>query len=359
MAKNTVGINKDKERGTFTVHKQYKGNIIKKRGFTSLNEAKAFLSQQMYLIDHPEYRNNKNDSTIDDLYKSWMEYRLIETRITTREGDLQKYRVHIGPNLGFIKVSQLTTDIIQEWKINLVKKNMTELFTNQIIGVLKAILKYGMDHDYNITNKCINELGRVKIKKINQEREILTYDEIDLFLNTFNKEDTTEYNYWLYFYTLSRCGMRPNEFRALQVKDMRQNGLNVNHDITSKITGEGDILQHCKNDYSIRDVLMPPEIMQLLRNHVIGYNPDDFIFGKEKAFRETNLKRVLDTHLKLANLKHITMYGFRHSHATHLIRNGVMVKVVSVRLGHKDIQTTLNTYQHLLKEDQESVLKLL
>lgn len=359
MAKNTVGINKDKERGTYYVQKQYKGKTIKKRGFTSLNEAKAYLSQQMYLIDHPEEVDAKHDIPLDDLFSLYDNYRSINVRITTRNGDKQKYNVHISPELGQIFVSLISPDKIQDWKINLVKKDMTELFTNQIIGVLKGLLNYGISRDYKINNKCLNELGRVKIKKPTQERDVLTYEEIDKFLDTFNKEDSTEYEYWLYFYTLSRCGMRPNEFRALQVKDIRSNGLNVNHDITSKITGEGDILQHCKNDYSVRDVLMPPEIMELLRKKVLGYNQDDFIFGKEKAFRETNIKRMLDRHLTMANLKHITIYGFRHSHATHLIRNGVMVKVVSTRLGHKDIQTTLNTYQHLFKEDQEAVLNYL
>jgi len=34
----------------------------------------------------------------------------------------------------------------------------------------------------------------------------------------------------------------------------------------------------------------------------------------------------------------------RHSHATALLLSGVPVHVVSRRLGHADVQTTLNTY---------------
>ncbi len=351
------GINKDKVRGTFIVHKQYKGHLIKKTGFKTLNDAKAFLSKEIFLIDNPERFENKIDATLDDLFNVWIEYRLINTRITTRDGDRRRYEVHIKPVLGSTRLSSLSPDGISRWKINLVKKGFAESFTNQIIGVFKNILKYGQTHDYKINGRCLDELGRVKIKRVPLERGILTYEQIDQLLETFDKG--LDYEYWLYFLALSRSGMRPNEFRGLQVQDIRPNGLSVNHDITSKITGAGDIIQPCKNDFSVRVVLMPDSIMDLIKKKVENYKPTDFIFGKDRALRETNLKRVLDLHLKAAGLPHITLYGFRHSHATHLIRHGIMIKVVSSRLGHKDIQTTLNTYQHLLKEDQESVLKLL
>lgn len=42
-----------------------------------------------------------------------------------------------------------------------------------------------------------------------------------------------------------------------------------------------------------------------------------------------------------------TPHWFRHSHATALLLSGVPVHVVSRRLGHADVQTTLNTYAHI------------
>ena len=359
MAKSISGINKDKERGTFTVQKQHKNVTIKKRGFATLNEAKAYLANEIYLLDHPEKRENKLDASLNDLFSKYIEYRETNARITTIDGEIRRYKNHIAPELGDLNVSTFTPDAVHKWRIKLVKKQMSDNFTNKVISTLKKTLIYGQTHDYKFNNKCLNELEKAIIKKIPEERAILSYEQIDKFLDSFDKDYPGDYEYWLYFYAFSRSGMRPNEFRALQVKDIRPNGLNVNHDITSKITGKGDILQPCKNDYSVRTVLMPENIMQLINEKVKDYAPNDFIFGKTKALRETNIKRVLDIHLKAVDLPHITIYGFRHSHATHLIRSGVMIKVVSARLGHKDIKTTLNTYQHLLKEDQESVLKYL
>ena len=42
-----------------------------------------------------------------------------------------------------------------------------------------------------------------------------------------------------------------------------------------------------------------------------------------------------------------TPHWFRHTHATALLLAGVPLHVVSRRLGHRDVQTTLNTYAHV------------
>jgi integrase len=43
-------------------------------------------------------------------------------------------------------------------------------------------------------------------------------------------------------------------------------------------------------------------------------------------------------------------HWMRHSHATALLLSGVPVHVVSRRLGHVDVQTTLNTYAHVTED---------
>jgi integrase len=51
-----------------------------------------------------------------------------------------------------------------------------------------------------------------------------------------------------------------------------------------------------------------------------------------------------------------TPHWLRHSHASALLLSGVPVHVVSRRLGHADVQTTLNTYAHVTEDaDMRSV----
>jgi len=47
----------------------------------------------------------------------------------------------------------------------------------------------------------------------------------------------------------------------------------------------------------------------------------------------------------------VTPHLLRHTHATELIRAGWDMAYVQKRLGHKDIQTTINTYIHLTDKD--------
>ena len=52
-----------------------------------------------------------------------------------------------------------------------------------------------------------------------------------------------------------------------------------------------------------------------------------------------------------------TPHLFRHTHATALIRAGWNMAYVQKRLGHSDIQTTINTYTHLLDDDLKEAYK--
>jgi integrase len=52
----------------------------------------------------------------------------------------------------------------------------------------------------------------------------------------------------------------------------------------------------------------------------------------------------------------IRIHDLRHSHATMLFQSDVSPLLVSKRIGHRDIQTTLNTYTHIQNDDFKSLL---
>ncbi len=60
-----------------------------------------------------------------------------------------------------------------------------------------------------------------------------------------------------------------------------------------------------------------------------------------------------------SGVKKITFHGLRHTCATLALKEGVPVKVVSERLGHKRTEITLNVYAHVLPSmQQEAAAKL-
>lgn len=48
------------------------------------------------------------------------------------------------------------------------------------------------------------------------------------------------------------------------------------------------------------------------------------------------------------------IHDLRHSHASWLLANGIPIHVVQARLGHESIQTTVDTYSHLLPDAQRA-----
>jgi integrase len=56
--------------------------------------------------------------------------------------------------------------------------------------------------------------------------------------------------------------------------------------------------------------------------------------------------------LKRARIPRLGLKDLRHTSATLLLAAGVNVKVVSERLGHEDIKTTLRHYAHVLPSMQ-------
>ena len=66
---------------------------------------------------------------------------------------------------------------------------------------------------------------------------------------------------------------------------------------------------------------------------------------------EEQVKRFLEKN----ELPHIRFHDLRHSHVTLLINSKVPIKVISERVGHSNISTTLSVYSHVLKEmDKEA-----
>lgn len=60
---------------------------------------------------------------------------------------------------------------------------------------------------------------------------------------------------------------------------------------------------------------------------------------------------------KKYNLEVITPHGLRHTHCSLLFEAGVSIKAVQDRLGHTDIQTTMNIYAHVTNKTKEEAIQ--
>ena len=87
------------------------------------------------------------------------------------------------------------------------------------------------------------------------------------------------------------------------------------------------------------------------RSAIIEYNEPLFLSSRNKGMTTRSVQRIFEifrTFLKID--KHITPHKIRHTYATHLLNQGVDLRIVQELLGHKTISST-EKYTHVTLDD--------
>ena len=116
-----------------------------------------------------------------------------------------------------------------------------------------------------------------------------------------------------------------------------------------------DVITDPKTPKSKRNISMPDFLCEELKEYLgrlYGLLPTDRIFHLTKSFLHHEMTRGAGK----AGVKRIRIHDLRHSHASLLISKlEVQPKLVSERLGHEKIQTTLDTYSHLYPDQSRNL----
>jgi len=100
------------------------------------------------------------------------------------------------------------------------------------------------------------------------------------------------------------------------------------------------------------------ELKQLYKKYV-GFEDNWFIFGGLEPLSPSTIGRRKNKYCDKADVKKIRIHDFRHSHASLLLSKNVPITVISQRLGHSDINMTLNTYSHMIPKDEDKAIDIL
>ena len=160
---------------------------------------------------------------------------------------------------------------------------------------------------------------------------------------------------------LYESGLRIGEALGLRHEDMQTGKNNA-----IKIIPRTDNMNYVRAKGGVeRIVHVSKELMQWYSAYLIDEYPEDldcdFVFvvikapGRGEIGNPISYKTVNSLFRRLSKKTGIqlTPHLLRHTHATELIRAGWDLAHVQKRLGHADIQTTINTYIHLTDEDMQ------
>jgi integrase len=147
-------------------------------------------------------------------------------------------------------------------------------------------------------------------------------------------------------------GLTRNDF------DFKNNKISINKTwgYTKRMS---DGFGETKNEQSIRTVKMDKRTMSVFEKlfETVPENIHGLVFyspqSKYKVISNNNANKVLKNLLEKLNIASISAHGLRHTHASVLLYRKVSIYYVSERLGHKNIETTLKYYAHVVKELRE------
>ncbi len=331
------------------------GSFEKKRDASKkLNELKDNIYHDELILP--------NTLNFENFLLDFLEKYKINLSITTYNCYIRICKKYIIPILGKYKLDELKPIHLQNYVddlIGILAPQTIKIHINIINLALKKAYRLRMIRE-NIAD-CI-EIPRIKKFKNN------IYN-IENMLELLQKCKGTSLE--LYIYLASGLGLRISEILGLTWDNIDFNEKNIT---IEKITvrNNGDvILKSPKTESSERTISAPNEIISMLKEHkkrqlelklkVIIKNKTNLLFfdKNEKPIAQDVLSKKFNRFLKENNLEHIRFHDLRHSHVTLLINSKVPIKVISERVGHSNINTTLNIYAHTLKEmDSEASDKI-
>ena len=302
-----------------------------------------------------------------ELYLEYIAAKKGEVRDTTLEKIEIAFRIHILPELGKVKLDQLTPAVLQRWKNSLNQTDLAVRSKNNAFTMLQACLNYAVKMD--ILEK--NPLD--KLDKFRDPYEIpksgdLHFYTPEQFLSYIQAARTlvktpAHHGLFLFFMIAYYTGARKGEINALKWTDLEGNLIHIRRSVNVK--GKTPRETPPKNKSSFRTIQIPDPLAAAINEHRIyqqsfpGFSDSWRVCGGPDLLADTSLDKFNRDSAALAGLPRIRIHDFRHSHASLLANNGINIQEVARRLGHSNVTETWRTYAHLYPQEEERALKIL
>ena len=346
-----MSVYKDKAQGTWYTSFQYvdwtgKKRQKMKRGFKTKREALNYENEfKNSVAVEPDMQMAK----FVDIYFSDKKNELKANSIRNKQHMINK---HIIPYFGDKKLNEITPADIIQWQKIIQKNKFSKTYERMIQNQINALFNHAQ-RIYNLKeNPCkkVKRMGKSDADKL----DFWIKEEYDRFISGVDRKSEDYLMFEILFWT----GIREGELLSLTIADfdMTNNLLHINKTY-HRIDGK-DVISTPKTDNSVRTIIIP----NFLKEEVQEYISYHYRFPEnERLFPivARTLQKRMKRYEKKTGVKPIRVHDLRHSHVAYLINQGVEPLIIKERLGHKNIQITLNTYGHLYPSRQKEVAALL
>ncbi|KAB3527128.1 site-specific integrase [Alkaliphilus serpentinus] len=379
-----------------------KRNQISKGGFKTKKDALEEGTKALAQYNNAGMHFEPTEISVSDYLDFWFDnYCKIELKYNTQLGYLSIIENHLKPNFGQYKLKSLNPTMLQTYANDLKLNGFSKSHVIGILSTLSASLDYSVHPLQYLKENPMHYVKFPTIERKPRERIILKPDEFQTIVERFPEKNRFHIPLLIGW----NCGLRISETFGLTWDDIdfENKTLTVDKQIVKRNYGV-DVREVLKKKgkkeeksawyftapkyNSVRTIKIGDSLIKALKAEKIRQFENEMTYGEyytimvkkiekdEKGNEIIRLmpvqkcvgsilprvkmvcvtenggytstdsfkycSRVIHNELKLA----FDYHSLRHTHATLLIENGASPKSVQKRLGHKNIQTTLQTYVH-------------
>lgn len=388
---------------------------ISKSGFRTKKEALEAGTKALAEYNNSGLHFEPSEISVSDYVDYYFDqYIKTNLKYNTQLNKVSVFENHIKPNFGHYKLKSLNASILQEYANGLKLKGLSKSSIEGILSSFSAALDYAVEPLHYIAMNPMQYVKLPKVERKPRERIILQPEEWKRIIDRFQPPSRFYIPLMIGYYT----GMRISEVFGLTWDDVdfynrtisvnkqvvkRNYGVDVRAVLNTKGKKEEKsawYFQSLKTDSSERVVKFGDALYNALKAELARQKENELMYGEyftiqviksEKDEKNNTIERIIpvqkciDAALPRTHLICISENGeytstdsfkypsriihhelgiafdfhsLRHTHATKLIEAGVSPKTVQARLGHQNIETTLQTYVHDTEQMEENAVDI-
>lgn len=365
--------------GKVTVGIEPNGKLIRKSVY---GKKKSEVVQKMNKLK-AEFINNdftqNNDATIYDIAKQYINNQFEANQVSASTLLRNKNTLSIIDKLDIahIPIQKVTNSQLSNELLKI--KDYSNSIISKIYGMLSTAYNQAVINNIVKTNPFLikGAILRVKSNKDDKKVNALTIDEQKAFINELEKSND---EYKDIFYIAMYTGARIGEILGLFGSNinLKTNYIIVDKTLTKNENDEPIVGKTTKTYAGTREIPITKHLLPIISKY--ASDKDELIFTKnneiiapatinshfKKICKNANIRVLINSNKKVyreagisnVNLKtsSVNTHMLRHTFATRCIEAGVSAVALSRILGHKDIQTTLNTYTSVFNKFKEDEL---
>ena len=287
--------------------------------------------------------------------------RMLETRILPYFGHFYINKIRPTDIMKFYDLLEKDTQLVRK-KGNNGSKTKKPLSGKTILEhhrLLRAMLHRAVYWQLIVSNPA-ERVQPPRAKK--PKRRSYDDEQTKILLENLEKLTVEDTKYKVAIILTIFTGVRLGELMGLEWQDVDfRNGIISINRSSQYLSDMGVFTKVPKTESSIREIAIPEFIISLLEEYKLWYEEQKSLYGElwtnsdrlfvqadGKPMHPSSISKWFVKYVGTIGLPVINFHGLRHTNASLLVAQNVDIAVVSARLGHAQISTTLDFYVHPL-----------